>query len=155
MLMAENFKSTYIDAIVLSFLFISLGGIIAFSLFLINHTVIPTLLLIFILYQSYNFFRTTYNYNVSIDEKKHLFVTTTTLNDKQKNWFTTKMEEELSQNRKPIFWNQKKSTDVFLYLSEKISKNDPFTEDEQYILNLFLIDYLDLDQIARNWIKLK
>ncbi|OZM57614.1 hypothetical protein CIB95_04380 [Lottiidibacillus patelloidae] len=150
--MIESYRSSYRDAIILSSLFITLGGCIVFSLYLANITLVAIILLLFITYQCVNFFKTTYDYNNSLEEKKDLFIVSDVLNTMQKHWFLIKMEEELMKTKKPIFWDQENASKVYVYFRDKINNNESLTEDEQYVLNLFLIDYLDLDQIARNWI---
>jgi hypothetical protein len=153
--LVENFKSSYKDAVILSFLFITLGGFIAFSLYLVNLIMIAFTLILFITYQSSSFFKTTFDYNRSLEDKKHLFVMSDRLNSEQKQWFLIKMDEEINKKRKPIFWDQEAALAVYYYLTKKINSDEPLTDHEQYVLNLFLIDYLDLDQIARNWIKIQ
>jgi hypothetical protein len=153
-LIIENYKSSYKDAIILSSLFLTLGGLISYALVLAEHMLISVILLLFITYQSAYFFKTIYDYNKNLEAKKHLFIVKETLNVQQKHWFLVKMEEELSKRKKPIFWDQQQATAVYYYLCDKITNNKPLSDHEQYVLNLFLIDYLDLDQIARNWIVL-
>jgi hypothetical protein len=148
----DSYKSSYKDAIILTLLFVTLGGFISYTLILVNYLLIATIILLFITYQSIYFFQTTFLYNKNLKEKEHLFITNETLNELQKHWFLTKMEEELTQRKKPIFWDQVQASRVYHYLYDKLKNDKPLTEQEQYVLNLFLIDYLDLDQIARNWL---
>mgnify|MGYP005752556241 CR=1 FL=1 len=143
----ERFKSNYTDWYILSGILLTMGGTVSYAIFLFGLMELAVFLLLFFLAICFYWWKQVYEYNKDLDNKAHLYVDSPILNDHQKKFFVFGFREDLNSTKRRLFYIRDKASKVFFHFEHKIQNNIPLSEQEQYILNLFLIGALDLSMI--------
>ncbi|WP_088035234.1 hypothetical protein [Evansella clarkii] len=143
----SRFKSTYKEWYLLSFLHLSMGGTVAFAIFLHGKPGAAAGLFLLLLTACIYWWKQVYEYNQKLDRKAHLYVETPLLNEQQKHFFVFGFREDLNYPKKRVFYFRENARKVFYHFEHKIQNDVPLNKKEQYILNMFLIGQLDLSMI--------
>ncbi|ADU30572.1 hypothetical protein [Evansella cellulosilytica] len=140
----EQFKSTYSDWFLISGLLLSMGGTTSYALCLTEKTLLAFILFFILLIVTICWWFQVFEYNMKLEEKKPYYVDGPFLNASQKDYFTLSLREDLNSDKKRIFYFREHARKIFYHYENKLTNNIALSKEEQYILNLILIEELDL-----------